>query len=251
MTDIDHIRRQPKARRRIVAAAILLLLSITALASCGSSKPTTAASTPDDATNDSATSTTSTTTSTTASAAKTAARRSAATRRRKRSARAIVSKPSTREHVVKLALAVSTPGVASGSDLPRSNTCDGKDLSPAIRWSKMPRGTAEVAVFVLNLQTVDNRLFVDWAVHGLGPSTDGIPEGRVPTDAAVAANSFGRTDYSVCPSKGRTESYVVKVFALPRKLSSDSKSSALTLYREAEKQATVAGVTGVNYTRSS
>ena len=49
----------------------------------------------------------------------------------------------------------------------------------------MPAGTAELVLYVMNVQPVEDRLFVDWAVAGIDPSLEGIEAGELPKGAVV------------------------------------------------------------------
>jgi phosphatidylethanolamine-binding protein (PEBP) family uncharacterized protein len=109
------------------------------------------------------------------------------------------------------------PGLGSTLVLPASYTCDGKDSWPALRWAGVPEGTAELALFAMNLQPVNEELFVDWAVTGIDPDLDGIEAGTLPKSAVTGRNSYGKNDYSICPT-GSAETYVFILYALPQHL---------------------------------
>jgi phosphatidylethanolamine-binding protein (PEBP) family uncharacterized protein len=110
--------------------------------------------------------------------------------------------------------------VAQGGNpgtLPGSFTCDGDDSWPALHWSGVPAGTAELIVYAMSVQPVEEQLFVDWAVAGLDPSLTGIGAGKLPKGAVVGTNGFGKTDYEICPEGA--EIYMFAVYALPKALS--------------------------------
>ncbi len=96
-------------------------------------------------------------------------------------------------------------------------SCDGKDSWPQFHWSGVPAGTAELALYAMNVQPVGGQLFVDWAVSGLDPSLAGIDEGKLPKGAVVGTNGFGKRGYSICP-EGRGEIYMFALYALPKRL---------------------------------
>jgi phosphatidylethanolamine-binding protein (PEBP) family uncharacterized protein len=124
--------------------------------------------------------------------------------------------------------------VASGGQpgsLPPTYTCDGKDSWPQLKWSGVPPGTAELALFVMNLQPVEEQLFVDWAVGGLDPDLQGIEAGELPKGAVVGTNGFGKRGYSICPS-GAGEVYMFAVYALPSSLSPEKGFDARKLREE-------------------
>jgi phosphatidylethanolamine-binding protein (PEBP) family uncharacterized protein len=144
----------------------------------------------------------------------------------------------------------SIPGlVGSEHQIPKANTCDGANTSLPVRWGKMPPGTAEVAVFLLNLRPVNGKIFIGWAVTSLSPTSTGIPAGTVPAGAVVGHNDFGSVGYSICPPKGTREAYVVRVVALPRHLAAQSGFDAQRYYQEAEAIVKNVGITGGAYSR--
>lgn len=101
--------------------------------------------------------------------------------------------------------------------LPPTYTCDGKNSWPALSWGGVPPGTAELALYVMNVQPVDEKLFVDWAVSGIDPGLAGIDAGELPKGVTVGTNGFGKRGYSLCP-EGRGEIYMFALYALPKRL---------------------------------
>jgi phosphatidylethanolamine-binding protein (PEBP) family uncharacterized protein len=115
--------------------------------------------------------------------------------------------------------------------LPAVYTCDGKDSWPALRWAGVPEGTAELALFAMNVQPVEEKLFFDWAVAGLNPSLTGIEAGTLPKGAITGQNSFGKAGYSICPP-GTGETYMFALYALPQRLSPGQGFDPRTLRKE-------------------
>jgi phosphatidylethanolamine-binding protein (PEBP) family uncharacterized protein len=128
--------------------------------------------------------------------------------------------------------------------LPARNTCDGADTWLPFKWSAIPSGTAELALFIVNIKPVKEALFVDWAVGGLSPSSNGISAGTLPPGAVVGRNSFGQVGYSICPPKGTSEVYVARLVALSHPLDPQSGFDGKTFYLEAERAGTAVGLTG-------
>ena len=154
------------------------------------------------------------------------------------------------ERVPTVSIIVSTPTVLREKEsyIPRRYTCDGANDSLPVRWSHIPPATADIAVFVVNLQPVHGRTFFDWALAGLSPTSHGVYSGRLPPGAVVGRNSYGNAGYSICPAKGtREESYVVRVVALPHPLAASPGFNAEAVYREAERSATAVGLGGGLY----
>jgi len=153
------------------------------------------------------------------------------------------------EQSPKVAIGVTVPDLLRGGFIAALHTCDRGDVSLPVRWSGVPHGTAELALFLLSFQPTHGKLFFDWAVAGINPKLHGLTAGRLPPGAVVGRSSFGRSDYSICPPRGTRESYAVKVIALQRKIQARPGFSALTLYRDAGRSANMVGFAGVAYKR--
>jgi len=132
--------------------------------------------------------------------------------------------------------------------LPAEYTCDGKNTSPALSWQGVPEGTAELVLFAMNTQPVAGKLFFDWAVAGISPDLEEIEAGKLPKGAVVGRNSFGKTDYEICP-EGSSESYVFLLFALPKKLSPGQGFEPLALRKSVSEISSNAGLTALSYAR--
>jgi len=113
---------------------------------------------------------------------------------------------------------VSQPSSGRLETLPSLYSCDGKNTSPALRWQGVPEGTVELVLFAMNVQPVNGKLFFDWAVAGLDPGLEELEAGKLPKGAVVGRNSFGNTDYEICP-EGSGEIYMFALYAVPKKLS--------------------------------
>jgi len=122
-----------------------------------------------------------------------------------------------------VSIALESPDLppASGSEtqLPVTYTCGGKNVPPSLEWSGVPAGTSELVLFVLGLEPVNEALFFNWAVAGIDPGLEGIEAGKLPKGAVTGQNSFGKNGYSVCPPKGKPETFIFALYALPQPLS--------------------------------
>lgn len=109
------------------------------------------------------------------------------------------------------ALRLTSQTFAEGGAIPDLHTCRGDDVSPALLWTGIPQGTAELAVVVRDL---DANGFVHWVVAGLPPDLGGLAQGAVPGSAVEAVNDFGQPGWrGPCPSSG-THHYEFRVYAL-------------------------------------
>jgi phosphatidylethanolamine-binding protein (PEBP) family uncharacterized protein len=151
------------------------------------------------------------------------------------------------------ALALSSPALSPNRPIPVRYTCAGKDVSPPLAWGAVPAGTAELALFLLDLGHTETasggatqaKLTVGWAVHGLSPKLHTVAAGRLPTGAIV-----GRQRYSICPPKGGTGEYMFRLYALPARLSVQGRPSDLEVFKQINRAGTAAGDLIASYTRS-
>jgi Raf kinase inhibitor-like YbhB/YbcL family protein len=111
-----------------------------------------------------------------------------------------------------------------GGTIPKRFTCDGRDISPPLRWSEVPRATREFAVLV---EDPDADRFVHWTVLSIPADADGIEEGRVPAGALETENSFGKRGWGgPCPPEGDDpHRYVFALYASDDPLPLDRNSS--------------------------
>lgn len=143
--------------------------------------------------------------------------------------------PTQVAHATVADMRLESPAIiaAAGSPgrLAATYTCDGADSWPALHWGGVPAGTAELAVFAMNIQPVQEQLFVDWAVAGLDSGLEGIEAAKLPKGAIVGTNGFGKRGYSICPP-GAGEIYMFAVYALPKALSPPKGFDARELRKE-------------------
>ena len=148
-------------------------------------------------------------------------------------------------------MALTSPSLPAGSGeaapLLSDYTCDGKDSWPALGWSGVPAGTAELILYAMNIAPVEGKLFVDWAVAGIDPALTGIEAGRLPKGAVVGTNSFGKQGYEICPEG--SEVFIFALYALPRALSPRPGFDARELRRQVLDVSGHAGLLSVAYTR--
>jgi phosphatidylethanolamine-binding protein (PEBP) family uncharacterized protein len=142
----------------------------------------------------------------------------------------------------------SRPSSAGPQALFAQYTCDGESTSPALRWQGVPQGTAELALFAMNVQPVGGKLFVDWAVAGLDPSLEEIEAGKLPKGAVVGRNSFGKSGYEICPESGG-ETYMFALFALPQGLAPAKGFDPLVLRKAVLETSGDVGLLALSYTR--
>lgn len=148
-------------------------------------------------------------------------------------------------------MSLMSPSLPAGpggpAPLSATYTCDGKDSWPALSWSGVPAGSAELILYAMNVAPVAGKLFVDWAVAGIDPALTGIEATKLPKGAVVGTNSFGKRGYEICPEG--SEIYIFAVYALPRALSPQPGFDGRELRREVLDVSGNVGLFPVTYTR--
>jgi Raf kinase inhibitor-like YbhB/YbcL family protein len=113
-------------------------------------------------------------------------------------------------------IVVSSAGFDAGGVIPRRFTCAGENVSPPLRWSGVPDGTAAVAL-VVDDPDAPRGTYVHWVVIGLDPATARLDEGAVPAGARQLPNSAGKAAWTgPCPPGGPAHHYRFTVYALMR-----------------------------------
>jgi Raf kinase inhibitor-like YbhB/YbcL family protein len=117
--------------------------------------------------------------------------------------------------------------------IPKQNTADGKDISPALRWSGAPGNTQSFGLICDDPDAPRKEPWVHWVLFNLPADTHELPEG-VPANETLAnsakqgKNDFGKIGYGgPAPPAGKPHRYYFKLFAL---------DTMLTLKEGATKQ---------------
>ena len=121
-----------------------------------------------------------------------------------------------------MALKLVSPAFKDGSEIPAIHTCDGKERSPALVWSSVPKGTQSLALVADDPDAPDpaapKMRWVHWLLYNLPASAEGLPEAvspaKLPAGALEGLNDWKRTGYGgPCPPTGRHR-YFFKLYAL-------------------------------------
>ena len=118
---------------------------------------------------------------------------------------------------------ITSSAFQDGGNIPSKFTCDGADISPALRFEQIP---AEAKSLLLMVDDPDAPvgLFTHWLAWNIDPKTTDVAENSAPAKAAQGTNDFPKTGYGgPCPPSG-THRYFFKIFALDQML--DLKAGA-------------------------
>jgi Raf kinase inhibitor-like YbhB/YbcL family protein len=111
-----------------------------------------------------------------------------------------------------------------GEAIPIKYTCDGDDLSPALRWSDVPPNTKSFALICEDPDAPSGE-FAHWVLYNLPPTATELPEGvsaeeRLANGAIQGRNDFKRIGYGgPCPPhKDGAHRYFFRLYALDTEL---------------------------------
>ena len=101
--------------------------------------------------------------------------------------------------------------VDNGS-IPSEFTCDGRDISPHIKWENVPDGTKSFALSVTDPDAIGG--WNHWLLYNIPENVKKIEKNRKPGEAMEVENDFGKKTYGgPCPPSG-THRYVFTIYAL-------------------------------------
>ena len=121
-----------------------------------------------------------------------------------------------------MALSLMSPVFTHQGAIPKNYTCQGKDISPALRWDGAPKGTQSLALIIDDPDAPDpaapKRVWVHWVLYNIPANANGLPEGvtatTLPAGTREGTNDWERVGYGgPCPPIGRHR-YFHKLYAL-------------------------------------
>jgi len=118
----------------------------------------------------------------------------------------------------KMTMQLTSSAFKEGQSIPVKYTCDGKNVSPALKWSNVPQGTKSLAL-VCDDPDAPHGIFVHWVLYDIPPTVTELKEG-IPPDSQLSNGAkhgmpgFNRPGYGgPCPPSGRHR-YFFKLYAL-------------------------------------
>ena len=100
-----------------------------------------------------------------------------------------------------MTITIETPAFANNSTIPVRYTGDGQDISPALAWSGVPDGTAELALIVDDPDAPTPEPWVHWVIYKIPAGVTGLPE-NVPTTESVAEPAGAVQGENTWPTTG-------------------------------------------------
>lgn len=121
-----------------------------------------------------------------------------------------------------MALTLSSAAFEDGGPIAAKYTCEGRDVSPRLRWEGIPKAARSLALIVDDPDAPDpaapQMTYVHWVLYNLPVDGGGLPEGAtsdsLPAGTLEGLNDWQRTGYGgPCPPIGRHR-YFHKLYAL-------------------------------------
>jgi len=121
-----------------------------------------------------------------------------------------------------MALTLTSKSFLHNNEIPPNYTCDGKDISPELSWTKIPDGTRSLVLIVDDPDAPDpaepKMTWVHWILYNIPADTNGLSEDvqtkEFPPGTLQGINDWQRTGYGgPCPPIGNHR-YFHKLYAL-------------------------------------
>jgi Raf kinase inhibitor-like YbhB/YbcL family protein len=118
-----------------------------------------------------------------------------------------------------MAIQLTSSAFKEGQAIPVKYTCDGENVSPALRWSGVPAGTRSLAL-IADDPDAPRGTFTHWVLFGIPAQATELGEGQETIDSLTngpmqGRNDFGRMGYGgPCPPRGNPHRYFFKLYAL-------------------------------------
>jgi Raf kinase inhibitor-like YbhB/YbcL family protein len=114
---------------------------------------------------------------------------------------------------------LTSTAFAEGDAIPSQYTCDGKNISPPLKWASVPSG-AKTLVLIVDDPDAPGGTWVHWVLYGLPAGTTELAEDTSKTQfisvgARQGLNDFRHLGYGgPCPPPGNPHRYFFKLYAL-------------------------------------
>lgn len=127
-------------------------------------------------------------------------------------------------------LKLNSTAFQDSAEIPITYTCQGKDISPPLKWSGAPKGTKSFAL-ICDDPDAPMGTFVHWVIFNIPQNTNELSEGVAKTEklengAIQGMTDFGRSGYGgPCPPPGKYHRYFFKLYALDTMINLDSSAA--------------------------
>jgi phosphatidylethanolamine-binding protein (PEBP) family uncharacterized protein len=127
-------------------------------------------------------------------------------------------------------------------------TCDGADVSPALRWENVPHGAAALVLFVIDDTSSGSAEGIRWVVGDIDPHSEGVATGATPQGGIVGTDTQGHAGYGgICPAHGKTSTIEFVLWALRRKIPLTAGFAPTVAEREYSESKDLLGPAAITY----
>jgi Raf kinase inhibitor-like YbhB/YbcL family protein len=118
---------------------------------------------------------------------------------------------------------LSSAAFGNMQPIPVEYTCEGRDISPPLRWAHAPAATKSFAL-IMDDPDAPGGTWDHWLLYNISATLDSLPAAAsaktgLPAGTCEGVNSWGKTGWGgPCPPSG-THRYVFKLYALDTLLS--------------------------------
>ena len=120
-----------------------------------------------------------------------------------------------------------SPAFDHQAEIPRRHAHHSDNVSPALEWSGVPEGAAELLLLCEDPDAAGGT-FLHWLVTGIDPSTTGVGENEIPQGGREWLNDFREVGWGgpQPPFGDRHHRYIFRVYALSRPVELPRRPSA-------------------------
>ncbi len=113
---------------------------------------------------------------------------------------------------------LTSTAFTEGQPIPAKYTCEGKNISPPLKWSGVSAGAKSLALIADDPEAPVGT-WVHWVLFDLSPGTSELPEDMAKSQHVAGApqglNDFKHLGYGgPCPPPGKPHRYFFKLYAL-------------------------------------
>lgn len=118
-----------------------------------------------------------------------------------------------------MSIDVTSTAFSKGQPIPEKYTCQGRDISPPLRWTNVPPNTRSFAL-ITDDPDAPSGTWVHWVLYDVPAAVNELPENvarsqYVSGNARQGLNDFKHLGYGgPCPPPGKAHRYFFKLYAL-------------------------------------
>ncbi len=117
-------------------------------------------------------------------------------------------------------IALRSPAINYGKEIPVKYTCDGNDISPPLNWTILEENPNIKSLLIVMFDPdAPHGTFIHWLIYNIPVNIRGLPENipplKVIDQGVQARNDFGKIGYNgPCPPPGTIHRYYIRIYAL-------------------------------------